>query len=79
MSLNNLTDAEYYRHIQDHGHVLKLNERGFIDHFGLDYEHHNGAFCVRCCDAWCVHCRDPVERCVESYTPDLPFPTEGDA
>ena len=79
MSLKNLTNAEYYRHIQDHGHVLKLDERGFIDSFRLDDDCCDGPFCVRCMDSWCEHCRDSVERCVESYTPDLPFPAEGGA
>lgn len=78
MSLKNLTNAEYYAHIEDHGHVLKRDPDGSIDEWALDCDTHNGPACARagCYESWCHHCREPVKRCAAAM-PEL-FPLTAD-
>lgn len=75
MSLNNLTEDEYYAYIEDHGHKLRRKKDGRVDSFFLEYAYHNGPGCVLCHKSWCHHCRDSVELCEHSYTIEL-FPEE---
>ena len=73
MNLNNLTQAEYYALIEDHGHVLLRDEDGRIDIFGFECDYHNGPRCVRCHDCWCHHCRDSIEMCSDAHSELFPL------
>lgn len=47
------------------GHVLKVDEEGFVDRFVVDFDFHTGPGCVRCGGTWCLGC----ERTSKAFTP----------
>lgn len=65
------SNVEYFAYLEGLGHILRRDEKGRVDVFVCEYAHHNGPGCIRCGDSWCEICRDPAERCTESYTGDL--------
>lgn len=58
---------------KDRGHVWMLDEKGQVNDFALEYEHHNGPVCSRCGYCYCEHCDDgPQEDCPFVDQLDLP-------
>ena len=46
------------------GHVWKRNDKGHVDDYAYDDDHHTGPACTVCGYIFCTHCQDgPDEDC----------------
>lgn len=57
---------EFYRKLEQAGHVLKKDDDGEVDNFAYDYGFHNGPVCELCGEMWCEHCHEEgseIEPC----------------
>jgi hypothetical protein len=63
IDLETLRKTDYHSYLRKLDHVLRLDDSGNVDVFGLCYETHNGPVCINCGDSWCQHCADVADKC----------------
>lgn len=56
--------TDYYKRLEDAGHVLKRDKNGDVDEWVLEYDIHNGPGCINCDESWCRHCEDKIKPCI---------------
>lgn len=61
----NVNDAanQFYKALEDAGHVLRLDSNGRVDFFVMDSGPHIGPGCTRCGLCWCEHCKGVISPC----------------
>jgi hypothetical protein len=56
-------NADWWKKLDESGHVLAKDAHGDIDFFALNHGIHNGPACVTCGAQWCEHCQPEIEPC----------------